>query len=597
MFRRLFGFIAIAALSVNILSGCGSDEEKADLILENGYIYTVDDAETTAEAVAIKNNKILFVGSSKNCQKYIGEETKTIDLKGAFVLPGFIDSQMSPARDAISLEKEVYLADAYSKEQYLAKIKEFDTANTGAAIICGRGYMRSKFDNIGPRKEWLDAINAEKPIIMVSADSQSMWVNSKTLETANITKETPNPEGGIIQKDPETGEPTGFLLGSAMDLVKNILPEYSKEEYKEALLSLQKQLNSNGITGAFDYDIPTDNPNYYLAYKELAQDGLLTVRFSGAWSLFPQLGEKINVIIDDSISRSESLKTPYFKINAFHFYADQVIADETGYLSEPYSDRTDNWTGIKFWKDNAARNAFQKIDAAGYQIYIHQSGDAAAKYMLDALEAAIKINGSRDSRHTLVGMQLISPEDIKRMAQMGMNAVVSPYKMQVDDAYWNFYSKSLGARANSMFPFKSLIDSGINVAISVDSVSDTDYMRAFYSSVKRTITKNAFRAEYKGIKNAQRTTKYSIPLKYYLMGPLPKQEERVAMEEAIRSATINGAKAIFEEKNIGSIEVSKYADLVVYEKNLLKLDPEDLQNQKPKMTIFDGKIVYDASKK
>lgn len=597
MFNRLLSYIIILTLSMSILSGCESKNEKADLILTNGYVYTVDNEKTTAQAIAIKDKKILFVGDNKSCEKYVGEGTKTIDLKGKMVLPGFFDSKMAPARDAISLSKEVFLTDVYSKDAYLEKIKEYDMANTDSAIIIGRGYLRSKFDNVGPIKEWLDAIDSKKPIIIISNDSQSMWVNSKVLEMAGITKDTQNPQGGIIQRDPATDEPTGLLLGSAMNLASQIKIEYSKEQYKEALLSLQKELNSQGVTSAFDYDVPVDNPNYYLAYKELAQDGLLTVRYSGAWSLYPELGEKVNVIIDDSISRSESFKTPYFQINAFHFYADQSIAEQTGYLLQPYSNAKDDWSGIKVWPDDTMKSAFQKIDAAGYQIYVDQSGDAAVKYTLDALESVRKINGDHDSRHTLMNVQLISPEDVKRMAAMGMNAIVSPYKMQVDDTYWNLYAKSLGQRANNMFPYRSLIDSGMNVAMSVDSVTNTDYMRAFYSSIKRTISRNAFKEQYKNVPIASRTTKYSIPLRYYLMGPLPKQDETVTIEQAIESATINGAKAIFEEKNLGSIQVSKYADLVIYDKNLLKLNPEDLQKQKPTMTLFDGKIVYDADKK
>ena len=581
----------------NNIDGTKLENNAADIVLKNGTVYTVDEEKSVVEAVAVIGDKIVYVGDNQGAQSYIGEETRVVDLDGSIALPGFFDCHMHPASGAVRYLFEAALFDVFTKEDYLAVIKEFAEANPNLEAIKGKGYMRSQFDEVGPRKEWLDEIDSMRPIAITSADGHSMWVNSKAMELAGITKDTPDPEGGVIKRDPETGEPAGLLQESAMWLVSEILPDYTKEEYKQGLLWLQEWFNSVGITNAFDAYVPLDKPEIYEAYQELAEDGLLTIRYKGAWGLEPDMGDELDANIEKGIELAKKFDTPYWNMTSYKFFSDQVIEEETGYMLEPYSHRDDEWYGIKVWDDEVLKHAYQKIDEARFQIHTHQIGDAAAKYALDALEYAQEVNGERDSRHIFAHVQCMTPEDIERMGELKMSAATAPYWMVVDDYYWDLYRPYIGEeRVNNMYPMKSLFDAGVNVTIHSDfSVTEPDYMWTFYSGITRTLPENIFNLWFEGM-DLTRTTDPSVPLEDYLIGPLPPYDERVTLEQMIEASTINGAWANFMEDKAGSIEVGKLADFVIFDKNLFEINIEEFQNLFPSMTIFDGKIVFEAEK-
>jgi predicted amidohydrolase YtcJ len=227
-------------------------EDKASLILKNGSIYTVDGNNSWAQAVAFTDDRIIFVGSNADVEAFNGAETVEIDLDGKMVLPAFVDSHMHPAHSAYIYKYHLNLFDITGDDQilaYLNAIREWVKRNQDKPWIIGAGYLRSAFDEIGPRKEWLDEIEAERPIAITSKDGHSMWVNSKALEIAQITNDTPQPGEGVIKKDPKTGEPSGLLQEpGAMNLVGVHIPKPPKEHIKESLLWLQDWLNAKGIT-------------------------------------------------------------------------------------------------------------------------------------------------------------------------------------------------------------------------------------------------------------------------------------------------------------------------------------------------------------
>ena len=550
------------------------------------------------------------LGASAEIEEYIGSSTEVIDLDGKMLMPAFVDAHMHPAMSAVVYLYQISLYDVFSLEEYLGKIAAFVEENPDFEGYQGAGYMRSEFDEVGPRKEDLDAIAPNKPIALTSVDGHSTWVNSKALELAGITKDTPDPAGGVIKRDPVTGEPSGLLQESAMALVDDIFAPLTKEQYKEGLLWLQEWFNAVGLTTCHDAWV-SFAPEYYMAYEELARDGLLTVRFRGSWYLSPEIiggaygmstGDvemSVEEAIAHGIELAESFETPYWQAKSFKFFADQVIEEETGLLKEPYSHRDDDWYGIQVWDPEFLKETFQKVDAEGYNIHIHQIGDAAADYALDALEYARDKNGARDSRHTFAHLQMTDPEDIERMSELGMNAIIAPYWMIVDDYYWDLYLPYLGQQRAymEMYPGQSLFDAGVNTAIHSDFfVTEPDYGWALYSAVTRTMPEKIMQMWY-GEDAAEmiRTTEYSDEeLEYYTMGPLGPAEERISLEDAIRAATINGAYADFLEDDLGSVEVGKLADLIVIDRNLLEVDIEDVANLEVLMTFFEGKMVFPA---
>lgn len=598
MFKKIIAAFLVCCMVFSLIACEGNNKNAADIVITNAAVHTVDKDNSMAEAVAVKNGKIVYVGNSAGAKEFIGKSTKVVDAKGGTVMPGMVDSHMHPAQSATSYLFEIALYGSVGKDGYLKDIDKFIKKNPDLKVYAGAGFMRSSFDTIGPRKEWLDKIESEKPILITSIDGHSMWVNSKAMELAGITKDSKDPEGGIIQRDPQTGEPSGLLQESAMQLVEDLKPEYTKEQYKEAILWLQKWFNSVGITTVFDAMVHIDNPAYYGAYQELANEGKLTMRVRGGWHMYPEMGkENFDKEIDKAISLSKGFKTPYFQVNAFKFFSDQVLEESTAYLSEPYSNRADGWKGIKVWDDAVLADLFTKIDKAGFQLHIHQIGDAAATYALDAIEKAVKVNGKRDSRHTFAHVQFINDKDKQRMADLKMNAVIAPYWMAMDDYYWNIYKPIIGDRVNHMYPAKSLIDKGVNTAVHSDFfVTEPDPGWLFYGAMTRTVPKKMSDKWYEGM-NVTRTTDINHPVDEGLIGPLPEHNERLSLEETIKAATYNGAYANFLEKEVGSIEVGKKADILIFSKDLFQLNVEDLANVMPIMTIFDGKIVYDKEEK
>lgn len=550
----------------------------ADLLIKNGRVYTGSAGAPWADSIAVKDGMILAVGSADDIQSYADDKTELIDVEGKMVLPGFIDAHMHPAKSAVIYFTQINLFSTHTKESMLEEVKRFVKNHPDQKVLKGAGFQRSVFDELGPRKEWLDAIEKERPIGIYSSDGHSLWANSKAIETAGITGKTPQPAEGMFKIDPDTGEPSGlFQEFGAMRMIEPVFPEPTKEEYKEGLLKLQQFLNERGLTTVFDAMVPLDTSQYAEAYQELALEGKLTVRYRGGWLMKTE--EDADEQILKGISLSQELTHPHFQVNTFKFFADHVIEEETGYLHEPYAHRDDDWRGIKVWDDDVMKRAFTAVDRAGYQIHVHQIGDAAATYTLDALKAARQANGERDARPVLAHIQLLKPEDIGRMQKLGVVGVIAPYWMVADDYFYSLYKPYLGEpRVSQMYPLRSLIDGDVPIAIHCDfSVNEPDLMWALYSGVTRRMPKRISELWYGNDSYTEL---------------LPPIEEAVSLEQIIKAATAGGAYSLFLENEIGTIEPGKKADFVVLEKNLFDLDVEQIPEVAVEMTFFEGKQVF-----
>jgi predicted amidohydrolase YtcJ len=479
---------------------------------------------------------------------------------------------------------------------YLTAIKQFVEINPQEPWIIGGGYSRAAFDEIGPRKEWLDEIEPERPIAITSSDGHSMWVNSKAIELARITKYTPQPEEGVIKQVPETGQPSGLLQEpGAMNLVRHLIPVPPKEQIKESLHWLQGWLNAKGITTVHEAMLDLDEPNFYNAYNELAQEGNLTLRYRASWSISPE-GHVLEQI-DKGMDLDKRFTHPHFKTQSYKFFADHVIEEQTGYLLEPYAHRDDGWRGIKVWQDDILRRAFVKIDSADCQIHVHVIGDAAAKYTLDAFENLVKVNGKRDSRHSLAHLQLAQPEDIQRISDLGISVHTSPYWMNVDNYFWELYLPYLGKERafNRQYPFHSLFEAGVNVTIASDFwVTEPDLMTALYCGMTRLVPFKVFEKDYSINPTARWVPDPNTELEYGEIGVLPPLEERTGLTNLLKASTLNGAYANFLDGDLGSIEVGKLADLVVLEQNLFEIGVDQIPSNEVVMTFFEGKQVYSS---
>lgn len=562
------------------LSSCAT-VEPADTVMMNGFVYTVDDDGRVADAVAIRDRKIVFVGPDEMAMEFVGDGTNVIDLQSRMLLPGFIDSHFHPGSGAGRVFNLQLRGFEPTKENYQAAVEAFADARKEAAVIWGRGWSEASFAGIGPRKEWLDEIVPDRPVILTSDGGHSTWVNSRVLELAGVTMETPNPPGGVIERDPVSGEPSGTLREAASRLISKVDPEdFSVEQYLEGFRWLQKNVTGPlGITGVFSAGGSVGS-NSYTAVEQLAQSGEMTFWLRGAYTARPSFD--MDAWLETAVEGRAAHTTNHFQITAIKFFEDGVIESHTAWLMEPYADAEEhladsNSRGLQLWQPDALNAAVAAANGKKFQTHHHPIADASVAETLDAIAHSRRVNGQLfpDSRDGLTHLTLVDPPDFKRFADLGVVAVPQPQWFLKDDYYYNVFVPFLGKeRADLSYPMKRFFDAGVVVASSSDW-GVTEPPNPLY-----------------GIQTA---VLRQFPISPF-GGRVPTEvlwaEERITVDQAIRSYTINGAYSNFLEATRGSIETGKFADLIVLDKNLLEVDPSEIGSVNVLLTLFEGKEVF-----
>ncbi len=561
---RPMSFFRLAVLAaVGFFVACAPKQgPEADLVLKNGAIYTVDGARSRAEAVAIKDGIFLYVGTDSAVGRYIGQKTKVTDLGGKLVLPGFIDAHCHPS-GAVEQFGSVALFGLRSVADYQKTVGEYIAAHPGLAVVRGGGWSNTVFGTNGPDKALLDKVVKDIPAALSSEDGHSTWVNTKTLELAGVTKDTRDPPGGVIERDPKTGEPSGTLRESAAGLVSKVIPDFTADEIARGLEEYQRMALGFGITTAHEASLDRGG-NSLAAYKALEGEGKLRMRFRA--SLYADPEEGIAQVAALEAERAKNTG-PLFRTGAAKIFIDGVVEGSTAFLKEPYFHKP-GFRGTPLWSPDALDAICVALDKAGFQLHFHVIGDAAAAEALDGIAAAAKANGPRDARPLLTHLQLVSPADILRFRDLGAVAVPQPFWFMKDDYYRNIQVPYLGqARADAEYPMESFFKAGVPVA------SSSDYTV--------TIPCDPLQAIQIGMTRRSPGT----------TGPddVLWPEERATLEQMIASFTIFGAYANFLEKETGSIEPGKSADLVVLDRDLFALAPDEIGKARVVLTLFAGR--------
>ena len=550
----LFSFVCLATMA---LVSCGGGIPMADKILIKGKIWTVNPRQPWAEAVAVRDHKIIAVGSTKDIQKMAGGKTEVIDVKGAFVLPGFIDSHVHFTNGGTSL-MSIQLREARSKEEFIRRIAEKAKSLPKGEWILNGDWDQTQFEPVElPNKEWIDAVTPDTPVCVNRLDGHMILANSLALKLGGVTKNTPVPSGGEIVKDPATGEPTGILKDAAMDLIYSRIPEPTAAQNLRAAEAAMKYAAEKGVTSVHD----VSGEEGFDVYQDLLKNHKLITRI-----LF-----YIPITSVDLVLRMK-LKTPFgnefLEFGGLKGFADGSLGSATAYFFEPYADdpKISGLLHAEMFPGGIMEKRVLAADKAGLQTAIHAIGDRANSIILDIYEKAVAQNEARDRRFRIEHAQHLKPADIARFGRLNVIASVQPYHA-IDDGRWA--EKKIGLeRAKTTYPFKSFLDHGVTLACGSDwPVAPMDPILGIYAAVTR------------------RTLDGKNP-----DGWIP--EQKISLEEAIRGFTINGAYAGFGEKIKGSIETGKLADLVVLDKNFFEIKPDEIQNAKVIMTVMNGEIVF-----
>ncbi len=540
---------------------------RADMVVLHGKIYTVNTKQPWAQALAIRDGKILSVGSEEEIEKYRGASTQVIDAQGHLVLPGFEDTHVHFTAGSFGLQ-QVKLDDANSIAEIQKRVKAYADAHPGTSVIQGFGWMYPVFGKEAlPDKKYLDDVLPDRPVLLSAYDGHTYWANSKALQMAGITKDTPAPLNGIIVHDRQTGEPTGALKESARQLVERVIPKPTRDETRAALLQGIRYANQLGLTRV--HSAGGDDVNLDLL-DELRRQGQLTLRFYVALRTVLQPP----TLTPETVEKLEKLRQTYagewIDAGAVKFLGDGVIEAHTAAMLQPYSDDP-TLIGKPNWSAEEFTRAVIELDRRGFQIFTHAIGDRTIQQTLDGYAAAHKANGTEDSRDRIEHIEDPSVAEIPRFGREGVIASMQPLHAYPNEDILQVWARNVGPeRAQHAWPWHDIAAAGGHLA---------------FGSDWPVVTLNP----WPGVQNllTRQTTEGSPP-----GGWIAK--ECITVEQAINGYTLGAAYAGRREKTEGSLEAGKVADLIVVSQDLFHTDPHRVGKTEVLITVVGGKVVYES---
>lgn len=517
---------------------------EASLVILNANVVTLNPGQSRAEAIAVQNGKIVDVGSNEKIRRHLVSSTIVIDAENRTVIPGLVDCHAHMTGFGRFLQA-LDLRNVESIGKLQRKLKEHSRKNPERDWILGRGWDQDKFAEKRYPNRWdLDAAVAEKPVFLTRVCGHAGVANSKALQLARITEET-QVEGGRIDSDRTTGKPSGILRENALELIRKAIPRPSPEELEEACtLACQKAVEA-GLTSVHWI---VDSAEEIRAIQKLHFNDKIPLRIC--------LGTPVD-LLDELVDLGllTGFGNDRLKIGFVKILADGSLGAHTAALKEPYSDRPET-KGLMLYQQRELNRLVSKAHRAGLQLAVHAIGDYAVEAVLEAFENALDKNPRENHRHRIEHCSVLNPKLIERMKRLGLIASIQPH-FTVSD-FW--IATRLGKdRARRTYPFKTLTDTGVVVASGSDSpVEPIDPLLGVYAAVTRKdLTK-----------------------------------EKLTVEEALKTYTLNAAYASFDESKRGTIQIGKFADMTVLSSDLHEIPTAEIRNIKVEKTIVNGKIVY-----
>ena len=545
---KKFFFSLLIAIS---LISCKTNNLEADLLVTNATIWTGNPESPKAEAMAIKGDSILAIGSFKDLEKFKGESTEILDVHGNFITPGFIDAHVHLLMGGNSL-LSVQLRDTKTQQEFIDRIASFAKKIKPNQWIVEGNWDHTLWGGELPSKEWIDEFTEDNPVAIYRMDGHMILANSAALKIAGIDRNTPDVENGEIVKDSE-GNPTGILKSKAMYLVLNKIPVLSISEKEDAINAAQNYLLSQGVTTIHD----VDSLGGFEVAQKMYTNNKLKVRMFTADPLYKW----------ESVSKTDKSEK-WLKNGLLKGFVDGSLGSHTAAFNEPYSDKLDD-NGLFIVNEDSLFSQIINADNKDLQVTVHAIGDRANNKLLNIYERVIEKNGNKDRRLRIEHAQHLTTEDIKRFSKLNVIASVQPYHA-IDDGRWA--EELIGPeRIKTTYAFKSLLDANTTLVFGSDwPVAPASPLYGMYAAITRQTLDN---------KN--------------LGGWVP--EQKVNIEQALTAYTQNGAYSSFDENIKGTLEPGKLADFVILSENLLTIKPEKLKDVKVLQTYVGGKQAFNKN--
>jgi predicted amidohydrolase YtcJ len=535
----------------------------AQLVLTGARVYAPD-RSMPADAVAVRDGRIVSVGPEGDVASWIGPGTRVVRLGGRMVVPGFQDAHIHPDGGGLVMSR-CSLHDLEGPDAYIEAVRRYAKAHPEVPWILGGGWSLAHFPGGTPHRSLLDDVVPDRPAYLPNRDGHGAWVNTRALQMAGLTRETPDPPDGRIERE-DDGTPFGTLHEGAMQLVAGLIPAPSQHELESALLAAQSHLHSLGITAWQDAHV---SPATLAAYRSLAERGALTARVVGALWWDRHRGEEQ---VKELVEQRGTGSVGRFRATSVKIMQDGIPENFTAALLSPYYDaggRPTSNSGLSFIEPRALNASVTSLDRQGFQVHIHAIGDRAVREALDAFESAGRANGPTDGRHHIAHLQVVHPDDVARFAGLGVTANVQPYWACLDRQMQALCLPFLGQeRAGWQYPFAGILRAGGRLAMGSDwPVTTPDPLKEIEVAVTR-------------VPSGKDDGEPFLP------------HERLSLEQALEAFTLGSAYVNHLDHETGSIEVGKLADLAVIDRDLFRAPPQEFGRGRVVLTLVEGEPVY-----
>jgi hypothetical protein len=556
--------IVAATIIAGLIAGAQRDDSgPIDLIILNGKVYTADGSGRFAEAMAVRGNQIVRIGTNRDIKRLRRPQTHVIDAHGGAVLPGFNDAHTQLLKRTASAD-EVSLFQATTLEQIQETIRVAAAAEPDRVWIVGRGWSPSAFPGGMPTRQQLDAAVSDRPVYFISRDGHTGWANSKALALAGIKRRTPAPAHGVIVLDPQTGVPTGVLNEDARQLVERFLTRSSREDRLHALRHTLAEAGRRGVTSI---QTAGDEPADLDLYDELRRTGQLTARVYGVVAAPDRLTESQLEALDGVLKQYPD--DPLLKAGAVSVAVDGSVESHTALMLEPYAVR--KGTGLARYTPEELRRTVAALDRRGWQVVVEAAGDGAIRLALDAYSQVLvgSSPGTGEHRHRVAGIETIDPADLSRLGELHLIAEQAPMRAMLMGQESRIWSLNLGPdRASRGWMWQSIAAEGVRIIFGSDSpAAPLDPMMGLYAATNRTSPE--------------------VPDAEPWM-----PDQKMPLPRAIDAYTRNAAFASFDEQRKGVLAPGMLADVVILSTDIFSLPPERLLDGHVDVTIFDGKVVF-----